>query len=1005
MLMDHTLVQLKEMCRRDRINCAGAKGMVAQQMAEWLAARSGHSFDRALTMLRSMQSKQAVSEAAARAVLFAHSTPAWHSIDLLHELITAARIAGVRPCVFEPAHNRLTDLRNASGQGPAAAAEAQRRADTDAARRQAAEETMAAAVRLDSEQQARMRQAEELRAAERARFVREQEAQMRERAAREAAAAEELRLQMAEAQRRAWISQQRTAEAVAQAEAQAMAEIVAKERKTQENAAAHRQAVAERKQARKEAREEAAAAAATERKLAREAVKVAEEEQRLEEAAKASAEREAKAAARAEAAERRELERAAAHAAAADHAAAKRAAAQKHVSGCDASSDDGREASAGDEAASVDGGTASTGAGPDSTRAGEASGKVASDVVESLSPADARAWLAKRITSNTDLDTLTSKALREEWEVELGQPRKALHPRRAWLDQLILERVDRLKEERRLADELTAAATADCDDDDEAASSEARRKARRTRPNRSAAVSGPSRPQRHQGPPKWLGEKDAGESEEEGSTDEEEPARASKSAAAIAAAAALAGDSSDEDAPRGPAVPPSRKPRAAASLARAEAPMATPEEEAPAGAEFEVDHILDERAVRGKKQYLVRWVGFGPEADTWEPQASLGAAKKRIKEYRARILQKAAEAAAAAAAAAIAAAAADSSEEDEATLRPPPKPKRTAPKYAAKVQPEPAVRKEPRQVTGKAARAAATRRAAVDSSEGEAPSPTLRQSSAPSKIAAARTKVAPLPPKVAAAPNKVRAGEDSSEDEPAVRRRPVKPPAHVPPKVGAATGGESSDDDAPAVKRRRAPSQAAASKTRVTSPAGHVASARQGTAVGTAPPPDEATTLDELLRAHEASTAGAGERGTDAREKLTLNELLDSHAAGLNGHATSGRGCDVERRTLDGMAAGGAGSAPAEPPARKRKAGSGVSRSTHGEDELLSGDEWTLTQGGGELKDQASDLPASWGTRVLWEAVAASGLPPVEVVLSCRACSLPLPVPPAAALARSFSLV
>lgn len=36
-----------------------------------------------------------------------------------------------------------------------------------------------------------------------------------------------------------------------------------------------------------------------------------------------------------------------------------------------------------------------------------------------------------------------------------------------------------------------------------------------------------------------------------------------------------------------------------------------------------VESILDHRKVRNKMQYLVRWQGYGPEADTWEPESHL----------------------------------------------------------------------------------------------------------------------------------------------------------------------------------------------------------------------------------------------------------------------------------------------------------------------------------------------------------------------------------------------
>jgi len=38
---------------------------------------------------------------------------------------------------------------------------------------------------------------------------------------------------------------------------------------------------------------------------------------------------------------------------------------------------------------------------------------------------------------------------------------------------------------------------------------------------------------------------------------------------------------------------------------------------------FAVERLLDSRRRRGKLQYLVRWRGYGPENDTWEPESSV----------------------------------------------------------------------------------------------------------------------------------------------------------------------------------------------------------------------------------------------------------------------------------------------------------------------------------------------------------------------------------------------
>jgi hypothetical protein len=39
--------------------------------------------------------------------------------------------------------------------------------------------------------------------------------------------------------------------------------------------------------------------------------------------------------------------------------------------------------------------------------------------------------------------------------------------------------------------------------------------------------------------------------------------------------------------------------------------------------EFIIDHIVDHRAKGRTHEYLVRWLGYGPEHNTWEPQKAL----------------------------------------------------------------------------------------------------------------------------------------------------------------------------------------------------------------------------------------------------------------------------------------------------------------------------------------------------------------------------------------------
>jgi hypothetical protein len=52
--------------------------------------------------------------------------------------------------------------------------------------------------------------------------------------------------------------------------------------------------------------------------------------------------------------------------------------------------------------------------------------------------------------------------------------------------------------------------------------------------------------------------------------------------------------------------------------------------------EFEVEKLLDRRVVRGKEQFLVRWRGYGPFDDTWEPRENLSNAPEALKAFERR---------------------------------------------------------------------------------------------------------------------------------------------------------------------------------------------------------------------------------------------------------------------------------------------------------------------------------------------------------------------------------
>jgi hypothetical protein len=51
--------------------------------------------------------------------------------------------------------------------------------------------------------------------------------------------------------------------------------------------------------------------------------------------------------------------------------------------------------------------------------------------------------------------------------------------------------------------------------------------------------------------------------------------------------------------------------------------------------EFEVECITAERKVgRGRVEYLVRWRGYPPEDDTWQPEASLVNASEILQKWK-----------------------------------------------------------------------------------------------------------------------------------------------------------------------------------------------------------------------------------------------------------------------------------------------------------------------------------------------------------------------------------
>lgn len=54
---------------------------------------------------------------------------------------------------------------------------------------------------------------------------------------------------------------------------------------------------------------------------------------------------------------------------------------------------------------------------------------------------------------------------------------------------------------------------------------------------------------------------------------------------------------------------------------------------------FQVEQVLDEKIIRGVRHYLIRWKGYEPESDTWEPESTLNC-PELITEYKAKQKKK-----------------------------------------------------------------------------------------------------------------------------------------------------------------------------------------------------------------------------------------------------------------------------------------------------------------------------------------------------------------------------
>src|SRR5437660_9102126 len=52
--------------------------------------------------------------------------------------------------------------------------------------------------------------------------------------------------------------------------------------------------------------------------------------------------------------------------------------------------------------------------------------------------------------------------------------------------------------------------------------------------------------------------------------------------------------------------------------------------------DFEVEEIIDSRMHKRKLQYLIKWVGWGSESNTWEPESHLTNAQEALQAFHAK---------------------------------------------------------------------------------------------------------------------------------------------------------------------------------------------------------------------------------------------------------------------------------------------------------------------------------------------------------------------------------
>lgn len=140
------------------------------------------------------------------------------------------------------------------------------------------------------------------------------------------------------------------------------------------------------------------------------------------------------------------------------------------------------------------------------------------------------------------------------------------------------------------------------------------------------------------------GESEAGVSEGEGSQAGSASGMGGERPVPRRAARRVVDDDDDEEVGAGEAA----EDRAAAAAegkaaAAGEEPHAGGATAGPSGSEdeYEVESIVARRERRGQREYLVQWKGFGDDANTWEPEASLAGCEERMREFREAMAQRA----------------------------------------------------------------------------------------------------------------------------------------------------------------------------------------------------------------------------------------------------------------------------------------------------------------------------------------------------------------------------